>query len=78
MGIDLSKDVSHEDLASGDNIVFLSASGVTDGDLFRRRPLLLAAVPRTHSLVMAYKSGTMRFVDTVHIRERRQVGVLRL
>jgi len=76
MGIDLSKTYRTEDLASGDNIVF-SASGVTDGDLFRGVHFFGGGA-RTHSLVMAYKSGTMRFVDTVHIRERRQVGVLRL
>jgi fructose-1,6-bisphosphatase II len=76
MGIDLEKVYRTEELAAGDHIIF-AATGVTDGDLLKG-VRYFGGGARTHTLVMAYSSGTMRFVDTVHIEERRAVGILRL
>lgn len=76
MGIDVERVYRTEELASGDNIIF-AATGVTDGDLLKG-VRFFGGGARTDSLVMGYSSGTMRFVDTVHILERRDVGMLRL
>ncbi len=76
MGIDLDRVYRTEDLASGSNLIF-AATGITDGELFKGVHFFGGGA-RTHSLVMTYRSGTMRFVDTVHIFERRAVGVVRL
>jgi fructose-1,6-bisphosphatase II len=76
MGIDLGHVYTTCELARGDDIVFV-ATGITDGELFRGVHLFGGGA-RTHSLVMTYRTGTIRFVDTVHIVERRAVGVVRL
>lgn len=76
MGIDLNKVYRTEDLASGENIIF-AATGITNGELFRGVHYFGGGA-RTHSLVMTNKTGTIRFVDTVHLFERRAVGVVRL
>lgn len=76
MGIDLDKVYRTEDLASGENLIF-AATGITDGELFKGVQYFGGGA-RTHSLVMTYNHGTMRFIDTVHIFERRAVGVVRL
>ena len=69
MGIDLSKVYTTQDLASGDDLIFV-ATGITDGELFKGVHFF-GGGGRTHSLVMTYRTGTIRFVDTVHIVERR-------
>lgn len=76
MGIDLNRVYRTEDLASGENLIF-AATGITDGELFKGVHFFGGGA-RTHSLVMTYRHGTMRFVDTVHIFERRAMGVVRL
>jgi fructose-1,6-bisphosphatase II len=76
MGLDLGHVYTTGELARGDDLVFV-ATGITDGELFRGVHLFGGGA-RTHSLVMTYRSGTIRFVDTVHIVERRAVGVVRL
>ncbi len=76
MGIDLNKVYRTEDLASGENLIF-AATGITDGELFKGVHFFGGGA-RTHSLVMTFRHGTMRFVDTVHIFERRSMGVVRL
>src|SRR5882724_8313598 len=48
-----------EDLASGENLVF-AATGVTGGDLLEG-VRFFGGGARTHSLVMAYKTKTVRF-----------------
>jgi fructose-1,6-bisphosphatase II len=57
-----------EDLASGDNLVF-AATGVTAGDLLAG-VRFFGGGARTHSLVMAYQTKQVRFVDTVHMFDR--------
>jgi fructose-1,6-bisphosphatase II len=53
------------DLASGDQIVFC-ATGVTDGELLRG-VRFFGGGARTHSLMLSYAGGLVRFLDTVHM-----------
>ena len=57
-----------EDLAPGDNLVF-AATGVTSGDLLQG-VRFFGGGARTHSMVMAYQTKQVRFVDTVHMFDR--------
>jgi fructose-1,6-bisphosphatase II len=65
-----------EDLASGENLVF-AATGVTAGDLLEG-VRFFGGGARTHSLVMAYQTKTVRFVDTVHMFDRDRPPSVRL
>jgi fructose-1,6-bisphosphatase II len=65
-----------EDLASGDNLVF-AATGVTPGDLLEG-VRFFGGGARTHSLVMAYETKTVRFIDTVHMFDRESPPRVRL
>jgi fructose-1,6-bisphosphatase II len=65
-----------EDLASGDNLVF-AATGVTPGDLLEG-VRFFGGGARTHSLIMAYQTKTVRFVDTVHMFDRESPPRVRL
>ena len=65
-----------EDLASGDNLVF-AATGVTGGDLLSG-VRFFGGGARTHSLVMAYQTKQVRFVDTVHMFDRDRPPAVRL
>jgi fructose-1,6-bisphosphatase II len=65
-----------EDLASGENLVF-AATGVTAGDLLQG-VRFFGGGARTHSLVMAYQTKTVRFVDTVHMFDRSRPPSVRL
>ncbi len=57
-----------EDLAPGENLVF-AATGVTAGDLLQG-VRFFGGGARTHSMVMAYQTKQVRFVDTVHMFDR--------
>jgi fructose-1,6-bisphosphatase II len=57
------------DLASGEEVVF-SATGVTDGELLRG-VRFFGGGARTHSLLMSYSRGVVRFIDTVHTFDRQ-------
>ena len=65
-----------EDLASGENLVF-AATGVTSGDLLHG-VRFFGGGARTHSLVMAYQSKQVRFVDTVAMFDRCRPPAVRL
>jgi fructose-1,6-bisphosphatase II len=65
-----------EDLASGDHLVF-AATGVTGGDLLQG-VRFFGGGARTHSLVMAYQTKQVRFVDTVHMFDRDRPPAVRL
>jgi len=65
-----------EDLAPGENIVF-AATGVTTGDLLTG-VRFFGGGARTHSLVMAYQTKQVRFVDTVHMFDRDSPPRVRL
>jgi fructose-1,6-bisphosphatase II len=75
-----SSDEAHvyftQDLAPGENLVF-AATGVTDGDLLHG-VRFFGGGARTHSLVMAYQSKQVRFVDTVHMFDRSRPPAVRL
>ena len=64
------------DLASGENVVFC-ATGVTDGELLRS-VRFFGGGARTHSLVMAYRRGMVRFLDTVHMWDYHNPPKVRL
>jgi fructose-1,6-bisphosphatase II len=65
-----------DELASGDHLVF-AATGVTDGDLLNG-VRFFGGGARTHSLVMAYRTKQVRFVDTVHMLDRDKPPAVRL
>ena len=65
-----------EDLASGEQLVF-AATGVTPGDLLEG-VRFFGGGARTHSLVMAYQTKQVRFVDTVHMFDRDRPQAVRL
>lgn len=72
MGIDLSQEKVYftDDLAPGKEIVF-AACGITTGDLLKGVNYFGTGA-RTHSLIMTYRSGLVRFIDSIHInRENR-------
>jgi fructose-1,6-bisphosphatase II len=68
MGVDVD-DVDRvyttNDLASGANVVFC-ATGVTDGELLRG-VRFFGGGARTHTLMLSYAAGLVRFIDTVHM-----------
>jgi fructose-1,6-bisphosphatase II len=77
MGVtDLDRVFMTEDLASGDEIVF-AATGVTEGDLLNG-VRFFGGGARTHSLVMAYRTKQVRFIDTVHMFDRDRPPAVRL
>ena len=65
-----------DELAPGENLVF-SATGVTAGDLLQG-VRFFGGGARTHSLVMAYRTKQVRFVDTVHMFDRGSPPRVRL
>lgn len=70
MGMDLSEDKVYtaEDLAPGDNIIFV-ATGVTKGDILNGVSFFGGGA-RTHSLILSSKTKQIRFIDTVHVLDR--------
>jgi fructose-1,6-bisphosphatase II len=68
MGVDVDdteRVYTTDDLASGSNVVFC-ATGVTDGELLRG-VRFFGGGARTHSLMLSYATGVVRFIDTVHM-----------
>jgi len=65
-----------EDLAPGEDLVF-AATGVTSGDLLDG-VRFFGGGARTNSLVMAYRSKEVRFLDTVHMFDRTRPPAVRL
>jgi fructose-1,6-bisphosphatase II len=64
MGLtDLEKVLTLEDLAGGN--VMVAATGVTHGD-FLKGVRFTGDGARSHSVVMRSKSGTVRYIETVH------------
>ena len=54
-----------------------AATGVTPGELLQG-VRFFGGGARTHSLVMAYQSKQVRFVDTVHMFDRDRPPAVRL
>ena len=63
-GYDLNQVLTTEDLVSGEN-VFFCATGVTDGDLLKGVRYYPGGCT-TQSIVMRFKSGTLRMIDAYH------------
>jgi fructose-1,6-bisphosphatase II len=61
---DLDRILTLDDLASGENIVFV-ATGITDGDLVRG-VRFMGNQARTHSILIHSSTGTVRFIESVH------------
>jgi fructose-1,6-bisphosphatase II len=76
MGVEEDRVYRSEDLASGEFLVF-AATGVTEGDLLQG-VRFFGGGARTHSLVMAYQTKQVRFVDTVHMFDRDRPPSVRL
>ena len=79
MGVDVDdtqRVYTTNDLASGSNVVFC-ATGVTDGELLRG-VRFFGGGARTHSLLLSYAEGRVRFVDTVHMFDQTRPPKVRL
>ncbi|MFN8520367.1 MAG: class II fructose-bisphosphatase [Chloroflexota bacterium] len=78
MGVEPDEDrvLATDDLAPGQDLVF-AATGVTAGDLLAG-VRFFGGGARTHSLVMAYRSKEVRFLDTVHMFDRSRPPAVRL
>ena len=78
MGVDTHEEhvLRTDDLAPGQDLVF-AATGVTGGDLLDG-VRFFGGGARTNSLVMAYRSKEVRFLDTVHMFDRTRPPAVRL
>ncbi|MEN6414844.1 MAG: class II fructose-bisphosphatase [Veillonellales bacterium] len=76
MGIDdINKVLTIDDLVHGEDTFFV-ATAITQGDLLDGVRYFGGGV-RTHSLVMRYKSGTVRFVDAIHKLDHKNLFIKR-
>lgn len=77
MGItDINKVLTIDDMVYGEDAFFV-ATAITQGDLLNG-VRYFGGGARTHSIVMRYKSGTVRFVDAIHKFERKPLFVKRV
>lgn len=66
MGIeDVSKILNIDDIVKGDEVYF-AATGVTNGDLLKGVIFYQNDTAKTQSVVMRAKTGTVRFINTIH------------
>jgi len=71
MGItDITRILYMDDMVKGDDAIF-AATGVTDGELLRGVRFTGGDMGETHSLVMRYKTGTIRYIKAVHRLTRK-------
>jgi fructose-1,6-bisphosphatase class II len=74
MGIsDFRRIYTSRDLASGTGIIF-AATGVTDGTLMRG-VRFFGDGTRTSSIVMQSDPARIRFIDTIHVEQKRMVRI---
>lgn len=74
MGIsDVNKVLTIDDLVHGEDVFFV-ATAITQADLLNG-VRYFGGGARTHSLVMRYKSGTVRFVDAIHKFDRKPLAI---
>jgi fructose-1,6-bisphosphatase II len=74
MGItDFQRTYTSKDLASGGGIIF-AATGVTDGTLMRG-VRFFGDGTRTSSIVMQSDPARIRFIDTIHVEQKRMVRI---
>lgn len=70
MGIsDLNAILTIDDLVPADDVIF-AATAITEGSILRGVKYFPGGA-RTHSLVMRYKTGTVRFVDAIHRLDKK-------
>jgi fructose-1,6-bisphosphatase II len=65
-----------DELVPGKHVIF-SATGITDGDLFRG-VMFFGGGTRTHTLVMTSQTREIRFVDSISVHDAREIGTIRL
>jgi fructose-1,6-bisphosphatase II len=76
MGImDINKLLTIDDLVNGDDVMF-AATAITQGDLLKGVHYFGGGV-RTNSIVMRYKTGTVRFVDAIHKFDKKPLYIKR-
>jgi fructose-1,6-bisphosphatase class II len=73
MGAEPGKVYTSKELASGDGIIF-AATGVTDGSLMRG-VRFFGDGTRTSSIVMQSDPPRIRFIDTIHVEQKRMVRI---
>ena len=71
MGGSMKKIYTHNDLASGKEIVF-AATGVTYGDLLKGVQFFTAGA-KTHTLVISTVTHKVRFIETTHVFDKDQI-----
>lgn len=71
MGGSAKKIYTHSELASGKTIIFC-ATGVTDGEALKGVRFFGGGC-RTHSLVMSTQSEKVRFIDTTHVFNKKEI-----
>ncbi|MFC1711070.1 class II fructose-bisphosphatase [Patescibacteria group bacterium] len=71
MGGSIKKVYKTEELASGKEVVFC-ATGVTNGDILKG-VRFFGGGARTHSLLMNTVSNKIRFIDTTHVFNKKQI-----
>lgn len=77
MGVhDINKVLTIDDFVYGEDVMF-AATAITEGDLLRGVNYFSGGA-RTHSIVMRYKTGTVRFVDAIHKTERKDLFIKRV
>ena len=62
---DYYKVLTTDDLAAGDDILFI-ATGVSDGDMLKGVRFMGGNIVKTHTIVMRSASGTIRFIEAIH------------
>jgi fructose-1,6-bisphosphatase class II len=73
MGAEPGKIYTSKELASGEGIIF-AATGVTDGSLMRG-VRFFGDGTRTSSIVMQSDPARIRFIDTIHVEQKRMVRI---
>ena len=69
MGItDVNQVLTLDDLVRTDDVIF-AATAITRGNLIESNSIFFPGSARTHTIVMRSKTGTVRFLDTVHMDE---------
>lgn len=69
MGIkDLNKVLTLDDLVPSDDVIF-AATAITQGNLLKGLQYFPGGA-RTHTIVMRSKTGTVRFLDTIHMDKK--------
>ncbi len=74
MKMDPKKIYSQDELASGKQIIFC-ATGVTDGDVLKG-VRFFGGGARTHSLVMSTQTEKVRFIDTTHVFDKKEIDYM--